>query len=71
MTEQLELFVPIREQEIQEVVYVIPEFCSCDTHGEWNPRAFYSDKEIISDLEKYGWIDCPYCLCEIVGIEGF
>lgn len=64
MAEQLVLFVP------SEIVYEIPGFYSCKYHGDWNPQAVYSEKEIIRDLDEQGFVDCPYCLSEIVGIEG-
>jgi len=40
---------------------------TCELHGEWAPKAFYTDREISADLMRQGYISCPYCLMEIVG----
>lgn len=48
----------------------LPEFLHCVIHGEYAPRAYYNDKEIIEMLETDGRVECPICIFEIVGIEG-
>ena len=65
MSDQIPLSFP---NEI--ITYEIPEFIHCDYHGDWNPRGWYDDKEIIKMIDEQGFIDCAICLAEIVGITG-
>lgn len=39
----------------------------CNAHGEYNPHAYYSALDIESMMIEDGYIDCPFCLIEIVG----
>jgi uncharacterized Zn-finger protein len=41
----------------------------CERHGEWSPNDWWTPREITRDLEEQGFIDCPYCMAEIVGTE--
>ena len=50
-------------------VIELPEYLSCDVHGDYPWACYYEDSEIIEMLDEQGWIDCPTCLFEIVGIE--
>jgi len=54
-------------EQLPLTVYAIPQFINCPYHGEWDPRAWYDDDEIIKMLEEQGFIDCAICLTEIVG----
>jgi predicted amidohydrolase len=52
----------------EEQVILLPEMLTCGYHGDYNPRAYYDDEEIVEMLVEQGWIDCPICLAGIVGI---
>jgi hypothetical protein len=41
----------------------------CDQHGDFCPNAYYDQLEV-SRMIADGFIDCPLCLAEIVGING-
>ena len=50
--------------------FTLPDdhFESCELHGEWCVNAYY-DAMDVSKMLVEGRIDCPLCLCEIVGVE--
>lgn len=60
--------IPAQQLPLVRVIE-LPEFIECKLHGEWNWACFYDDDEIIEMIDEQGFIDCPYCLAEIVGIE--
>ena len=51
-------------------VIELPKFLTCNYHGEYAPRYYYDDSEIVEMIDGQGFIDCTICLVEIVGIEG-
>jgi hypothetical protein len=59
-----QISLPVTETK----VYHIPQFIHCEYHGDWDPRPWYDDDEIIEMLEEQGYIDCAICDEEIVGI---
>jgi len=48
-------------------IYELPEMLSCNIHELYDPRAFYTERELIEMLDEQGHIDCPMCMAEIVG----
>ena len=58
-----------KQLDFSERVIELPEFIECFWHGEWNWACFYDDAEIVQMIDGQGFIDCPYCLAECVGIE--
>jgi hypothetical protein len=52
----------------KDVIYEIPEMIFCKRHEYWDPQAYYSGEEIVEMIEADGFIECPLCLVEIVGV---
>lgn len=42
---------------------------TCEVHGWFDAAAYYTENEIEKMLVEQGYIDCPMCLAEIVGIS--
>lgn len=63
MESEVQLPLPETERVIE-----LPEFLECKYHGEYAPRAYYTDDEIIEMIDQQGVVDCPLCLVGIVGI---
>jgi hypothetical protein len=58
-----------KQLEFSERVIEIPEYLFCPRHDEYPWQCYYDDREIISMIDEQGFIDCPLCLAEIVGVE--
>ena len=54
---------------IPERVIEVPEYIHCDLHGDFSWECYFDDAEIIQMIDEQGFIDCPICLAEIVGVE--
>ena len=61
MTQQTTMFEP--------AVIEVDAHQPCTRHGWFNWECYYEDWEVVKMLEEQGWIDCPLCLAEMVGIE--
>lgn len=58
-----------KQLEFSERVIELPEYLECQRHGLYPWACYYNDAEIVQMIDKQGYIDCPMCLAEIVGIE--
>jgi hypothetical protein len=52
----------------EEKIILLPDMFNCNYHGDYDPRAYYTDDELVEMIQEQGWIDCPLCLAGIVGI---
>ncbi len=66
--QQIPLYLSFPEP-IAHIVYEVPEYAVCQRHGEWCVAAYYTEDEIIDDIDKQGFLDCPFCLLEMVSWE--
>ena len=39
---------------------------TCAIHGDFDPDAYYLPREIEEMMEEQGFVDCPFCLEDIV-----
>lgn len=61
--------ITIKQLSFSEREIEMPEYLDCPTHGAYSWQCFYEEREIVEMLDEQGFIDCPYCMAEIVGIE--
>ena len=61
--------MPNKQLEFSERVVEISEYLHCDRHGNYSWRCYYEDAEIVQMIDEQGFVDCPMCLAEIVGVE--
>ena len=57
------------QMNFSERVIELPEYLTCKRHGKYPWRLYYDDAEIVQMVDEQGFIDCPVCLFEIVGVE--
>lgn len=50
------------------IIFVRCAGLTCLYHGEYAPMAYYDDTEITQMIDEQGFIDCPLCMTEIIGI---
>jgi hypothetical protein len=60
---------PEKQLEFSERVIEIAEYLHCDYHGDYPWQCYYNGVEIVEMIDGQGFVDCPLCLVEIVGIE--
>ena len=58
-----------KQLEFSERIIELPEYLSRLRHGKYAWQCYYEDREIVEMIDGQGFIDCPLCLFEIVGVE--